>query len=171
MFKSYRKMGIKTAIETIIDNKFRNTEIYVKKAVVKSVNNLTASVLPIGEKSEVEAYLTVYGSNFVITPEIDSLVLIAFETNTTPYVFKVDTIKEILIDNGQNGGLIKINKLVAELEKINEILNGLLSVINGTPLPTATTGLPDVLQVALKTALIGKQTPVYTDIENEKIKH
>lgn len=163
-------MDIKTAIETIIDNKFRNTEIYIKKAVVKSVNDLTASVLPIGEKTEIEANLTVYGSNFVVTPEIDSLVLIAFETNTTPYVFKVDTIKEILIDNGQNGGLIKINNLVAELEKINEILNSILNVVNGAPL-VQPPNVQDVLQVALKTALIGKTTPVYNDIENEKIKH
>jgi hypothetical protein len=80
---------------------------------------------------------------------------------------KSDTIK---INGGEFGGLTITPKLVEELNKNNAILEAILQVIS-TPVNEPGNGSPSAFQFALNTALAGKQTGDFSEIENEKILH
>ncbi len=79
--------------------------------------------------------------------------------------------KEVIFNGGENKGLVKQPELVKELNKNNKILTSILSIINGSPIPTSAVTTPSSLQVALKAALAGKQVGNFSNIENPKIKH
>jgi hypothetical protein len=77
----------------------------------------------------------------------------------------------IVLNDGTFGGLIKIEELKSELDKINQILQAILTVLQGTPVTEPGNGSPSALQQALNSALAGKTLPTYTNIENNKVKH
>ena len=79
--------------------------------------------------------------------------------------------KEITFNGGNNKGLVKEPELVKELNKNNQILQAILGVINGTPIPEAGNYAPSSLQTTLKGVLTGKQIGDFTQLENTKIKH
>jgi phage gp45-like len=69
------------------------------------------------------------------------------------------------------GGIIKVDALKQELEKINSALNMMLSVIRGAPVPEAGSGAPSAFQAALTTALASAQTGDFSDIASDKVFH
>lgn len=77
----------------------------------------------------------------------------------------------IVLNDGTFGGLIKIEELKSELDKINQILQAILTVLQGTPIAEPGNGNPSALQQALNSALAGKMLPTYANIENDKVKH
>jgi hypothetical protein len=77
----------------------------------------------------------------------------------------------IVFNGGSLGGLIKIAELKNQLDKVTQILSAILSVMNGTTITEAGSGAPSSLQIALKTALTGKGTPDYSNIEDTKVTH
>jgi hypothetical protein len=80
--------------------------------------------------------------------------------------------KDGIVFNGGNfGGLIKIQELKNELDKINQILQAIMTVLSGAPVTEPGNGNPSALQQVLNSALADKLLPAYTNIENEKIKH
>jgi hypothetical protein len=78
---------------------------------------------------------------------------------------------DIVINNGQNGGLININTLIAELNKNNAILNAILSVLGGAPIPEAGLGAPSALQVALNGVTAALQVGSFSNMEDDKVTH
>lgn len=78
---------------------------------------------------------------------------------------------QVVFNEGTFGGLIKIEELKSELDKVNEILQSLMAVISGTPIPEPGNSAPSALQTSLNAAIAGKTLPTYLDIENTKIKH
>ena len=79
-----------------------------------------------------------------------------------------DTIK---LGGGDLGGLIKIEELKKELDKITQILQSIKTVIDSAQIPEPGNGSPSAFQTALKAALSGKMMPDYSNIENTKITH
>jgi hypothetical protein len=77
----------------------------------------------------------------------------------------------IVFNEGNFGGMIKIQELKSELDKINQILQAILSVISGAPVTEPGNGNPSALQQALNSVLAGKLLPTYANIENNKVKH
>ena len=59
----------------------------------------------------------------------------------------------------------------SELNKNNQILQSILAVINGSPIPEAGNGATSLLQTTLKGVLVGKQIGDFSNIENNKVKH
>ena len=78
---------------------------------------------------------------------------------------------EVIINGGNNGGMTITPTLRAELEKNNAILQALLNVINGAPIPEPGQGAPSALQSALSGAVTGRQVGDFSNIENDKVKH
>ena len=98
------------------------------------------------------------------TPTAANQTLIAdYDIATEEFVYS--------FNNGDNGGIPKVEVIKNYFEATNNILQAVLSIINGPPIPTAAPAAPDALQVALNAALIGKSVGTYTDIEDEKVKH
>lgn len=77
----------------------------------------------------------------------------------------------IIMNGGNNGGLIKIETIKTELGKNNQILQALLTVLSGTPITEPGNGSPSALQVALKAALTGKTIGSFSNMEDTKVTH
>ena len=116
----------------------------------------------------------------MVVPEVDSYVLVGLIENRKESAFicafgKVKKIKLITEDielGGANfGGLTKTPELVTQLNKNNDLLTAMLSIINGAPILEPGNGSPSALQTSLKSALTGKSLGDFSNLENEKVKH
>lgn len=124
---------------------------------------------------------------FVLIPAQNSEVIIT-EINVGEFaVTGYSTINKILLKTGEStlkmdkngvvfnegsfGGLIKIQELKSELDKINQIVQAIMTVLSGAPVAEPGNGNPSALQQVLSSAIAGKLLPTYSTIENEKIKH
>jgi hypothetical protein len=76
----------------------------------------------------------------------------------------------IEMNGGQLGGLVKVQPLTEGLNKNNQILGALLTIINGAPIPEPGNGAPSALQIALKAVFAASQVGDFSQIENPKIK-
>jgi hypothetical protein len=114
----------------------------------------------------------------VIIPKLESNVVVTFLNQKTGFVSLCTDVDKLLINTdivtingGENGGLTITPELKTQLDKTNELLTGLINVLNGTPIPEPGNGAPSALQTALSTAITGKQLGEFDNIENEKVKH
>ena len=78
---------------------------------------------------------------------------------------------DIIMNRGTNGGLTITPTLQQELEKNNALLQALLTVISGAPIPEPGMGSPSAFQTALASAVAGKMLGNFSSIENAKVKH
>jgi len=113
-------------------------------------------------------------NNLIIKPADNSMVLIADLSDGLMRDLAVigwSEIDTITINGGTNGGLTITPTLVRELNKNNDILSGILGVLNGLSIPEPGNGSPSALQTALKGAVTGKPLGNFSQIEDTKIKH
>ncbi|MBS2099192.1 hypothetical protein [Carboxylicivirga linearis] len=100
----------------------------------------------------------------------DCLIAIIEGDEATAFLLHADEAELIQFNGGSNGGLTITPTLKDNLEKNNAILKAMLDVITGPEL-TQAANTPSVLQVALKTAVTGKEMGDFAEIENTKIMH
>lgn len=96
------------------------------------------------------------------------------EGDTCIYNEKISIIineDKIKIGGDDLGGLIKIEELKKELEKNNQILQSIITICTGAPIPEAGNGANSAFQLALAAALAGKTIANFSNIENTKITH
>lgn len=87
------------------------------------------------------------------------------------YLLASQQAKKIVINGGQYGGLVKVNELKQQLEKTHNLLNALLQVINGVPVPEPGNGAPSALQTSLKAAIASFTLGTFDDLENNTVTH
>ena len=93
-----------------------------------------------------------------------------------PIITKIHEADKLLIDvpetvfNSGTHGMVKADELKSQSEKDKDILDALLQIINGSPIPEPGNGSASAFQTALKAALTGKQSGTWNDLENSKIK-
>jgi hypothetical protein len=140
--------------------------------------------------ARLRALIEVEDKSPLIVPVKDSVVIVAtFSKNSAEaFVLGYTEVEKIyfknskggyinipdgsVVVNGDNyGGIIIVDKLIDELKKVNDLLQGVLSVINGAPVTEPGNGSPSALQLALKGVVAGKALPQYQSITNEKVKH
>lgn len=154
---------------------------------VKSVNKEedTIEATPVIEHADfVDVSLTANikskDSKFVIYPKVGTTVIISIKDNlkaeaSVSGYSEIDEIRanceSFLHNKGENGGLIKIEKLITELEKLNSFNSAFKTILNGTPIPEPGNGAPSAFQAALKLSNGSIANPNYSQIENEKVKH
>lgn len=117
-------------------------------------------------------------------PKIDSIVYITYYDRNNAFVSLISELEslhiknssvylelseKLLLNGDQYGGIVRADELKKELDKTKEVLDGLLAVINGAPIPELGGGAPSGLQTALKGAVAGKGTGDYSNIENENV--
>lgn len=79
-----------------------------------------------------------------------------------------------LLLNGENGGgLLNTSELKTAWNQNKAILDALLQIFTGTPINEPGNGSPSALQLALKTALTGKQAGTFSEstIVSQKVMH
>lgn len=70
---------------------------------------------------------------------------------------------------GNENFAVKYNELKAELDKTNDLLTGIINILNGDPIPEPGNGSPSALQTSLKGAITGKELGDYSQAKNDKI--
>jgi hypothetical protein len=96
--------------------------------------------------------------------------MVSYTSADTAYISLYSEIETVAIRGDQFGGLIKIEELVENLDKLTARVDGIISAINnGVPAPTDGGA---ALQLSIKAGLsaITKKED-FTGIENEAIKH
>ncbi|EAY29960.1 hypothetical protein [Microscilla marina] len=82
------------------------------------------------------------------------------------------TADKLSLNGDSAGGLIKVTELKTEWNKNKAILDGLVQVLSGSPIPEPGNGSPSALQATLKGVVAGKQTGVFKpSFENKKVMH
>lgn len=167
-------MNIREAIIKIVEDG-QNFEIYSKICTIDSIDKElnTCEVSPVdgdAELIDVKLIATEEAQNgFIIYPAIDSVVIVTFIDKDTAFLSMSTDIDEIVYNGGNNGGLINIETIKAELNKNNAILNAIKDGFNNF-IPVVNDG-----GAALKTLMTGvlSSLPVgdFSAMEDEKFKH
>lgn len=149
----------------------------IEPATVKSVDteNLTC-VVELTDETEIsdvrlKAAIDGVQDGIVQIPAVDSTVLVASIGNKVSVrcIIMVSEVSEVLINGGDNGGLINIQTLIAELNKTNAVVDALKdSLLNWTPVPNDG---GQALKTYAGTQLAGKDTGDFSNMEDEKVKH
>jgi hypothetical protein len=171
---------IKEAIEKLGYNKFYSSILCKVQSVNKDLNSCEVAPLN-GDADLLSVRLNSVGdgnAKIVFYPSVDSLVFVTlindFQAFVSCFPTEVEEIKieceKVVFNGGDLGGLIKIEELKSELDKINQILQAFLNTLQ-TPINEPGNGAPSAFQSALNAVLSGKQLPTYNDIEDQKIKH
>lgn len=134
------------------------------KTVNEGIEIYNVSLAPVIEENTAEV---------IRIPEIDSHALVAIIQNDirNSYLVSCQKCEKIIIRGGELGGLVKVNNLRDELNKTTELLQALISIISGSPIPEPGNSAPSALQTALSSAIAGKSLGKWDDIENERVVH
>ena len=150
-----------------------NVQISTRWAIVMDVywDNKTCDVKDLADN--LEYYDVFLGLGCVYKRPIKDTKCLIGVINNSPQAFLIECEQWDLVQFGDGlaNGLIKIDNLKMELEKLNTMWTAFKSIINGAPIPEAGNGVTSAFQTALKSAFVGKNNPSYSDIENEKITH
>lgn len=107
-----------------------------------------------------------HGFAVVETEELSEILIVG---KGFKWLFNIEN-GEVVMNDGNNGGVIITPKLVSQLNKINLFIDIFKSVL-ATPTPEAGNGAPSSFQAALNTAYSTFQNPDYQGITNDKFKH
>lgn len=141
---------------------------------MKSVNrtDMTCIVVLEGGGGEIEASLQVgdKSKGLVQIPKENSMVMVVIRGKSQGFVVMVEEVEEVIIRGGENGGLIKINELVENLDKMTKRIDGIIEAIkNSTPVAQDGGASMKASIVASLNTLTEKED--FSKIENEKIRH
>ena len=161
---------IRRAIKAMFPDKRDNT--FIAEVLSVDVNSRTCDVSNIDNDLDynnvmLQAYVS--HSGIVVFPKVNSQVLVTMINETLGHVTMYSEVDLITMNGDSYGGIVKADELKIQLDKTNEVVNAIVSAI------TTFVPLPGDGGLALKTlaisSLTGKTTGIYTNIENDNIKH
>ncbi|MFA9212474.1 MAG: hypothetical protein ACEQSR_01320 [Candidatus Methylacidiphilales bacterium] len=113
-----------------------------------------------------------------IKPVINNLCLIGIIENKETETFLIEATEvdkyylnavEIVFNDGENGGVVKVNPLKTELEKLNSNMEILIEATKA--IATVANALTPGTSVAFETAVGFMESQDLSDLENEEVKH
>jgi hypothetical protein len=172
----------------------KEQEVYSTQGIVQSVDESkrTCVVTPNDGGADLldvqlEGDLTIDANNsviasspkgFFVVPTVGSVVIVTFTSKENSFISAWTSIDkviskqcEFIFNDGSNGGLTITPELKTQLDKNNQLLQSVITIINGSPIPEPGNGAPSALQAALAGAIAGKQLGDFSNIENDKVKH
>lgn len=159
---------IKVALRQIVKDE---EEIYSIVGTVKDIDGKTCTVTPSNgdpDLFEVRLQAGETDKGFVIYPKKGSEVLVTFLNKLTGYIALCAEIDRIELDEGKNGGMIILDKLKTEIEKLNSNFDTIKNMFEGW------VPVPNDGGAALKTAsssLSSLQKADVSGIDNKRFKH
>ena len=169
----------------------RGEKLYLSICVVDSVdeNNRTIVCTPItdGAQRIVNMQASIEGAEgILIVPEVGSTVIIGYVDRHNAFVLthskiekiSIDT-KNIIINQGENGGIVISEKVTDEINTVLKRVNYIVRALQTLAATMTGTGQAPVLGAALGTAInsaisqimMPLQDVVKTNLENDKITH
>lgn len=176
------KKNIGELLRMITDDPTKEIYSIICEVTELNENERTVDVKPLNGDAEIFGVRlqSAIGLNngFVIFPKVGSVVIVTFLNKLTGYVstcseidkIYIDAENEIIFNDGQNDGIVKISPLVNKLNAIENDINQLKGLFS------AWVTVPSDGGASLKTLTATWSTGVLTpttnpDIENTKIKH
>lgn len=154
----------------------RGEDNFVFSAEVTKVSNQTCEV-KVGEMTLTDVRLCSVvdnnDNNLLIEPKVPSQVLVADMSKGEMrdlVVVKVSQTENIVINGGKLGGLIKIEELKRNLDKMTKRIDGIINAIkNATPVAQDGGASLKTTMVTILNSLTEKED--FSDIEDKKVKH
>ncbi len=159
---------------------FYHSELCVVTSVTINSEKKVISCEPINSDSEFgEVDLSAeYNNGLIIAPKVGSNIIIGFSAKVDPFVMMfseieniyLDVESDIIINGGNNGGVVKVQDLVNKLNNIENKVNSLVSFTqththSGVQTGGGTSGVPVV-------PVTGSLTnTTVNDLANTKLKH
>jgi hypothetical protein len=149
-----------------------NGNAYSKVCTVDSVDlvNLTCYCIPINDDADItEVRLMANIDNgFLLVPEVDSIVVVSFLSDSSAYVSLVSKVSEIQLNGTNYDGLVKVQELTEKLNNLENLVNSLVVKYNAHTHIASSFGSPTTVPPVLETTVL---TPtIQTEIENTTVK-
>ena len=110
------------------------------------------------------------GGGIVVIPEVGAQVLVIFFSKTVAFMLQCSKAKKIVFNGGELGGLVLVNELKSNLEKLTKRVDGIIDAINNAVPGTGTPDSGVALQTSMKTTLATlTDKEDFSKIENKKI--
>lgn len=164
----------------IIDQLIRLTKapMMVFPAIVDKVNidSFTCSVTDLDDARlfdvRLKAGVDDIVEGIIEVPTQGSSVLVALIGNkrNSAFIIKCSKVEEVLFYGGENGGLIKVNELTTQLERITHFLDTLKDSFK-TPPPITPVDGGQAFFTYMDQLISSLPTGDFSNIENPKIKH
>lgn len=118
------------------------------------------------------------GDGLLLTPVVDSQVLVAYSNTIQPYVlmlsdvdkFSIVTTGGVELNGDDYGGLVKVQDLVDKINALENLINSILDVLKNTTIPLAPSGTYPFAPLYAAIMAISPTTTV-SDLENTTVKH
>jgi len=149
-----------------------NGNAYSKVCTVDSVDlvNLTCYCIPINDDADItEVRLMANIDNgFLLIPEVNSIVVVSFLSDSSAYVSLVSKVSEIQLNGTNYDGLVRVQELTDKLNNLENKLNDLITACSSQVVTLAPSGtFPLASFFTSVTPLIPTQQ---IEIENQKVK-
>ena len=159
--------------EAIKNSAIGDERIYTVYATVKTVDGSFCSVVTFDSEEvieDVELQTAESENGFLLTPVIDSIVLVSWLSKNKPFVSMLSEVEKIDLRGNDFGGLIKVEELTKQLDIVTDRLDTLYDAINNAvAVPQdGGAGLQSTMKATLSTQI---QKEDYKDIENENVTH
>jgi hypothetical protein len=169
-------MSKESEIRDLIKKIAGKTGVLVFRASVVSIDQQICTIDVSGLKIP-DVKLCVFNndetSNYLITPEINSLVVVADLSGgelrdlvviACQQASKITYSSELIINEGKNGGMVKVQELTDSINKLVDAFNNHTHNVSTTGTAAAQTGT--AAPIITKTQRLNK-----SEFENEKVKH
>jgi hypothetical protein len=149
-----------------------NNDGYSKVCTVESVDltKRTCYCIPINEDADItEVRLMANIDNgFLLIPEVDSIVVVSFLSDSSAYVSLVSKVSEVHLNGTNYDGLVKVQELTDKLNNLENKLNDLITACSSQVVTLAPSG---TFPLASYFTGVTPLTPTQqTEIENQTIK-
>lgn len=145
-----------------------NNDGFAKVCTVDSVDltTLTCYCVPLNDDADIinVRLMANIDNGFLLIPEVDSIVVVSFLSDSSAYVSLVSKVSEVHLNGKNFDGLVKVNDLVQKLNNLENKVNTIISTYNAHTHVASSFGTPTTTPVALVT---GTLTPtIKQDLEN-----
>ena len=135
--------GIREILSEFIKQERDKEEFYLKVGRASNVNaaDNTFTFTPNDESSPIEecqlkSIVSNSGGSFVIIPNDNSFVVVAFTSPTTGVCIMVESAQTVIFNDGNNGGLINIEQLTTKLNELSTQINNFVTTFNANTHPS-----------------------------------
>jgi hypothetical protein len=151
-----------------------NNDGYSKVCTVDSVDlvNRTCYCIPVNEDADItEVRLMANIDNgFLLIPEVDSIVVVSFLSDSSAYVSMVSKVSEIQLNGTNYGGLIIVAELTDKLNNLENAFNQHLTLYNLHTHAGVTSGSSTTSPVVVQDTQTLTPT-IEADLENTTVLH
>lgn len=175
--------GIREAVQGLAGTGgVRGADMMLATVLSYDVDSRTCSVQSVDENDittlENVRLMTSVDDGLLYLPTVGSSVIVVKSKKNLYFVAMFSALDQVTIaapsiqfGDGTFGGMVKGTEFQTQEAKTVQLLEALLGIINGAPIPEPGSGAPSALQAALKTAVSGLSVPDFTNAVNGIITH